>query len=918
MEPVFIACASMEWESEFAALAILKRAFNSANRKGEYWVVLSNLTITDSRNLSANEVDFLLIGPTGLRLVEAKGWKKDYVERKWDTDVTKECELISKKARKLSGTLKKLPFDTGEIRGYLLLSEESEFDDICKGVPIVGKHEISQILNDFRGTSLTKDQIDQTAKLLAPKDASLKQGRLRRLGDITLDPYVANTKLHATRRFTGRKDRLKVEVDVFVFDLSGIRSDEQKEKARREADVVGALQKYPGIPRLIDSFQEAPEFAGEIFFYSMEKPNGLPVSKKQMEVDWEATDRIAFTVKALQYLSALHAAFDSTYIHRGITPDTLLVDRSNLPIFTSFSNSRTPSPVSVASVSNVDSTSSWTPPEVQKYGLAAADQRSDTFSLCSILRNVLDVKDEKCGMISTVIEDGLTIEPNHRKSLTEIIREISDFLEDADKDAIFVSNAGLSRGDHVSFNGRQYEITEYLGQGGFARAYGIGIPGEGNTIYCAKSFVNRKRAEEFFSKCDRIRSLSTKNGFQTVFEITGDVSRDPIHVLLEYVPGKTLDSLRGHCRDYIESSLNSDFWKVISDWIRDVLFTLDDLHASGFVHGDISLGNLIVKENRISIIDLDSIVPTGEVSEFLGTTPYMPPDFLEHRVAHPSHDVFALGAALFHLIFDHEPFLYSGQYRRDCGVNWKPIAAHEWELGRIRQFIDKATAKDPDDRFTSASHALQWIDEGIGGTFCLGPLSLEAACTAAASKVASKLDLHREIPWLEEGIASFVKKQPSGFTWTVEKARAIMSMCLTIFQETAEFNAILAELRRSIIVRELMTLEQMERLSRMTMDDFLGVERDGNKTTIKFRGSEEDRLIDNLIVNHLNDRTSTLWLALAEWAYDKECFSVISRRFLHDFAKRFAGDWVPTPEQSYWVGELVCRAVENGFSLDEW
>jgi hypothetical protein len=115
-----------------------------------------------------------------------------------------------------------------------------------------------------------------------------------------------------------------------------------------------------------------------------------------------------------------------------------------------------------------------------------------------------------------------------------------------------------------------------------------------------------------------------------------------------------------------------------------------------------------------------------------------------------------------------------------------------------------------------------------------------------------------------------------------------------------------------------MTLEQMERLSRMTMDDFLGVERDGNKTTIKFRSSEEDQLIDNLISNHFNDRTSTLWTALADWAYDKECFSVISRRFLQDFAKRFPGEWIPTPEQSYWVGELVYRAVENGFSLDEW
>jgi serine/threonine protein kinase len=914
----FIACAAMEWESEFVAQAQLKRVLDANGRSNEYWVVLSNLTITDSRNLSANEIDFLLIGPTGLRLIEAKGWKKPFVQREWDIRVTKECELISKKARKLSGSLKQLPFDTGEIRGYLLLSEELSWEMPCKGVPLFGKQQISKILDDSRDTRLTKDQIDQVAMHLKPQDASLKLGRLKRLSDILLNPYEASRKPQPGRVLTGRKERLKAEVDVHVFDLSGERSDEHKEKARREADVIGALQKFPGIPKLIDSFQEANEFAGEIFFYAVEKPNGTPVSEKVTAADWTIGDRLSFTVKSLQYLSTLHTAYDSTYVHRGITPDTLLVDSSNLPIFTNFSNSRTPSPITVANVVSIDASAPWTPPEVLKYGVSSADQRSDTYSLCYALRQVLAVNDEKCGMISAVIEDGLVQDPTARKSVKELLQEITDYLEDEEKESIFISNAGISRGDIVSFNGRQYEITEYLGQGGFARAYGVGVPGADTTLYCAKSFVNRKRAEEFLNKCDKLRPLSVKNGFQTVFEVTGNLSHDPIHVLMEYVPGRTLESLRGCCREYIENNLDGNFWHVISDWIKDVLFSLNDLHCSGFVHGDISLGNLIVNENRIAIIDLDSIVPAGERAEFLGTTSYMPVEFLEDRIASPSHDVFSLAAAMFHLIFDKEPFFFSGLNNRSNGVNWTSVNKKGWELGQLRSFIDKATASDPPERFGSASEALQWLDR-ITAMFCsLGPISLEDACIAAARKIASKLELHREIPKFEDGIENFVDRQPPGSDWTSDKVRSLLSLMVTNFQENVELDATLAELRHLFVTKELRSLEIMERLSKVTKDDFVGVERNGNDVTIHYRGTAEEQAIDGVIASHLADKSSTLWESLADWAYDKECFSIISRRFLQDFAKRFSGEWVPTREQCQWAGELVHRAVENGFSLHEW
>jgi hypothetical protein len=83
------------------------------------------------------------------------------------------------------------------------------------------------------------------------------------------------------------------------------------------------------------------------------------------------------------------------FIHRNLTPRTILVKFDNSTIFTSFEYSKIPSEMTVASaglpIKNHDGTLA---PEIQNQGLVAANSRSDIYALCASLKTLFDDQDD--------------------------------------------------------------------------------------------------------------------------------------------------------------------------------------------------------------------------------------------------------------------------------------------------------------------------------------------------------------------------------------------------------------------------------------------------------------------------------------------------------------------------------------------
>ena len=153
--------------------------------------------------------------------------------------------------------------------------------------------------------------------------------------------------------------------------------------------------------------------------------------------------------------------------------------------------------------------------------------------------------------------------------------------------------------------------------------------------------------------------------------------------------------------------------------MREVLFViaqvaeaLDYAHAKGIVHRDIKPANIMRLKgtNEIKVTDFgiaritsSSRTKTGVV---LGTPSYMSPEQIAGKRVDGRSDIFSLGVVLFELLSGEKPFngedITSLMYQIASGPH-APVRKYNPNVPSIvDKIIDKALAKDEDDRYQKA------------------------------------------------------------------------------------------------------------------------------------------------------------------------------------------------------------------------
>ncbi len=123
-----------------------------------------------------------------------------------------------------------------------------------------------------------------------------------------------------------------------------------------------------------------------------------------------------------------------------------------------------------------------------------------------------------------------------------------------------------------------------------------------------------------------------------VLDAAGDIAGLP-YVALEHVRGVTLE-------DVLQAgALSADAALLLG---RDLGRTLAELHAGGYVHGDVAPSNVIIDDaGEIVLADFGLSLKEGEPREGPSGKPgYASPDAALGRPARPSDDVYAWGAVV--------------------------------------------------------------------------------------------------------------------------------------------------------------------------------------------------------------------------------------------------------------------------------
>ena len=720
-----IACGRFANESERRAAAYLSSRLESSS-KDQQWFLLTNYSSSSGSRHLSDEIDMVIIGPPGVSAIEIKHWSA--LDLKRDHRIAeREADKINDKAKRLASTVRKFcTFNAGFIAGKLLLTagESEKFKDghsrtRIRGVDVFGLSEWRDLLETYLTPVLSDQEITSICRGLQPNALTSADGSLNIFQDyLELEPVTGLSEpFH--RVYRGRRKPGRDRVILHIYDLSATKEKKALDMARREFETLQRLQKSQWLPSLLDSFQPATNYPGEMYFFSYIDTEAASLADRAKDKEWPIASRIETAKRCVVALMDLHKRGidnedSAPILHRNLTPESIRIRSNGEPLLTQLHCAKLPDVTTLAGTvwPNFAGLEEFVAPEVLLSGLSACTVASDTYSLCASLRIILKDMgaDPLANRVMQILETGLMHEPSERCTLETLSSDIEAVplqMEELKPVAIEFWDEDTP----LRFHNRHYRIVTRLGAGSIGTTFKVMEidPATGSELsgpYVAKAITNEQVGEAATLAYAKVRAQTGGPHLAGVLEV-GQIWRpNEITALLRWIQGEPLSEWIGVLLLYFDELANAPQEEMALTWLNDLCDGLTQLHQAGLVHGDVSPRNIIVDSGNVTLTDFDLAGKTGQIP-LGGTSLYCAPEVDARALITLSDDIYALAATLFHVLFDRHPFQYSTGTDKKRGMNWDGL--NRTEFRRVAQFMDVATHPDRASRFKSALEAAAFL-----------------------------------------------------------------------------------------------------------------------------------------------------------------------------------------------------------------
>lgn len=275
-----------------------------------------------------------------------------------------------------------------------------------------------------------------------------------------------------------------------------------------------------------------------------------------------------------------------------------------------------------------------------------------------------------------------------------------------------------------------YEIKSLIGEGGMGNVY----LGEHTSIgrkvaikVLRPELSSNEEIRKRFKNEAKVMASLQHQGIVTLFDYHED--ENGLYLIMEYVEGEELSDQINK----LNQPMDIEHAKLI---MKQVLEAFNYAHKNGIVHRDVKPANILVsKDGYVKVLDFGIAKIVGNEQFSLtktgiqvGTAYYMSPEQVKASEIDHRSDIYSLGVTFYEMLAGYCPYkALTSEYEIYNKIVQEPLTSLVDAMGeqyaQVWKVIQKATAKDPKDRYASCEEMLK---------------DLSQSATAAATKPSEK------------------------------------------------------------------------------------------------------------------------------------------------------------------------------------
>jgi serine/threonine-protein kinase len=284
----------------------------------------------------------------------------------------------------------------------------------------------------------------------------------------------------------------------------------------------------------------------------------------------------------------------------------------------------------------------------------------------------------------------------------------------------------------IKVSSGRYKIIKELGRGGMAIVYQAEQTDQHRTV-ALKVLPPQLMLDETFVRrfLHEARTASALDHPNIVPVYDFGEQEGTYYIAMRFVNGEALSA-----------RLAREHKMPLAETIRvlqPIADALDYAHARGIVHRDVKPANIMIEPDGTPVLMDFGIAKAADMTQLtrsgmmMGTPKYMAPEQVTGKSADARTDIYALGVVCYEMLAGRPPFegetptiLHAHAYETP-----PPLRTLNSDIPEIvAAVIEKALAKDPEERYQSPSTFIQDLEKAQAGTLIMPPRPARLAAEA--------------------------------------------------------------------------------------------------------------------------------------------------------------------------------------------